>query len=361
MGYDQRGYGQQERSLVEPALIRRPPADSGDLPTCVVNMFLNYGKPKKIKEDLTEILFKPRPPAEGDQRHPPPGGAAESSKPRSWSAAAAALKGVFSSGKSSGRPPAIHPPWNRARVRPVGEGDGGREGREERDAGRGFERGEAGRGGGETETWGGANGGTRNAVGRGDAARSEQRSRLSEALGPTPLGRRPQGPARVGEGRGGGRRTSGSIGDMSVSASVSERVVGEEWRRRRSCERRRRRMSGRRRRRVQPEREGGSRSAEPGSCSCSGVRRSRPQTSRRSRSSRGTMDEESEEEEERTERAGSRAAGLVQSDVGSSAKDTSDELSPIIEDTEEEEEEEEEESSGRGDEGRGDWGTESAA
>lgn len=83
--------------------------------------------------------------------------------------------------------------------------------------------------------------------------------------------------------------------------------------------------------------------------SSSTVRISRPQTSRHSRSSHETIEEESEEDEELEEEGegaesvGSRslrqrATGSNQSDIGSGVIDTSDDLSPIIEDTEEEEE-----------------------
>uniref|UniRef100_A0A8C4H927 Cadherin domain-containing protein n=1 Tax=Dicentrarchus labrax TaxID=13489 RepID=A0A8C4H927_DICLA len=80
---------------------------------------------------------------------------------------------------------------------------------------------------------------------------------------------------------------------------------------------------------------------------------SRPQTSRHSRSSHETIEEESEEDEEsgeeekeeakgvgsRKSSSSGRAANHIQSDISSGVIDDSDDLSPIIEDTEEEEEE----------------------
>lgn len=59
------------------------------------------------------------------------------------------LSTLLSSGnKTSGQPPVIHPPWNKARVRPLADGDGRRDRMKERKAEsveRGFEKGEAGK------------------------------------------------------------------------------------------------------------------------------------------------------------------------------------------------------------------------
>ncbi len=236
-------------------------------------------------------------------------------KPKSSSAAARlksmmSMSALLSTGtKTSGQPPAIHPPWNKARVRPVEEGEGSRDRQEERKVegvGRGLERQEARgrenreggrdeaaergreRGGrGEIEIWGRsnrggmANNGMRNAVERAEGIRPERRGelpglssfghfasldgsividgsyfqtsveaskpppmkqKLSEASSLISLARRLQGPARVGNrqwrngkswdrGAENSRKMYDSVGDMSVSASVSERAMGEEWRR----------------------------------------------------------------------------------------------------------------------------------
>lgn len=456
-------------------------------------------------------------------------------KPKSSSAAArlkAAVRvsALLSSGsKTSGQPPAIHPPWNKARVRPVEEGEGGGdrlEGRKGEGVGGGLERGEAGkrenkgggrdeaagRGGrGEIETWGRGNRGgvmnygMRHAVEGGEGVRPEHRGelpgllssgrfasvdggmvidgsyfqtsveaskpppmkqKLSEALSLISLARRLQGPARVGDeqwshGKSWDRgeenigKTNGSIGDMSVSASVSEREERRRWERQLGDEnsssevwwKREKRFydsdsetgsgskdspseyspsdpsspassvtaehdktesdteteknesdSGTEREEGTPdtgresesgsqdeeeegsesERESGLESEDEGkessrkrskgsisnsSASVSSKRRSgsanvkrqtaketrssssRPRTSRHSRSSHETIeeeDEESGEEEARSVRSrksssSGRATSHSQSDIGSGVMDASDDLSPIIEDTEEEE------------------------
>lgn len=254
------------------------------------------------------------PRTEGNTKQPSDGGTTMNMKAKG-SSAAARLKDVMrvsallsSGSKTSGQPPAIHPPWNKARVRPVEEGEGSRDGLEERKAegiGRGLERGEAWkrenkgggrdeaterggeRGGrGEVETWGRSIGGgmmnneMRNAIERGEGVRPEHRGelpglpsaglfasldggivingsyfqtsveaskpppvkkKLSEALSLISLARRVQGPARVGDEQWSNgkswdrernsRKMYGSAGDMSVSASVSERAMGEERRR----------------------------------------------------------------------------------------------------------------------------------
>ncbi|XP_037610814.1 protocadherin-15-like isoform X3 [Sebastes umbrosus] len=240
------------------------------------------------------------PRTEGDKHQPSEGGTATSTKPKG-SSMAARLKAVMTAGtllsagsKTSGQPPAIHLPWKKARVRPMEEGEGGRERLEERKmerVGRGFERGDAGKGenrvGGrdeatergrerrEMETQGRSNrvgmtnNGMRNAV---EGHRGELpghfasldggvvidgsyfqtsveaskpppvKQKLSEALSLISLTRRLQGPARVGDerwsdgkswdrGEDNSREMYGSLGDMSVSASVSERAMGEERRR----------------------------------------------------------------------------------------------------------------------------------
>lgn len=225
--------------------------------------------------------LQPRPP-----RQPPPRApAAGSAKPRSWSAAAG-LKAVMlpSAGKAPGRPPAFHPPWNKARVGPVTATGGGgerREGREGGGAGWAVENGENGRGrrdegtarradGGATEARRTSHNGARGAAERGGGTGPERRGelpghfpgldggppgggsyfqtsseaqaekqRLSEALGLISLARRLRGAARVGneersdggENRPGGgesgREMYGSLGDLSVSASLCERVARE--------------------------------------------------------------------------------------------------------------------------------------
>lgn len=235
------------------------------------------------------------------------GGTTANTKPKS-SSAATRLKALMrvsttlsSAGKKSGQPPAIHPPWNKARIGPIEEGGRGGEKVEEGKAGgvrTGFENGGAGkrenkrvgrdeaveirreRGGrGEMETWGRSNrgGGSNNAVGGGGGGiRPEHRGRLpgllssgqsfsrdgtmvidgsyfqmsteaskppameqklSGALSVISLARRLQGPARVGGGQWSNGESwdtgkmYGSIGDMSVSALVSEGATGEEGRR----------------------------------------------------------------------------------------------------------------------------------
>lgn len=195
---------------------------------------------------------------------------------------------LSSEGKTSGHPPVIHPPWNKARIRPVEEGER-RKGRlEERKGGgigRGLERGEAGKTGGEIGS-GLTNIDMRNAVEKGESVRPEHRGelpgssstghfasqdggmfidgsyfqtsievrkppvvkqKLSETLSLISLARRLQGPARVGDeqwssreswdiGEENGRKMYGSVGDMSVSSSVSERARREERRRRKETQ-----------------------------------------------------------------------------------------------------------------------------
>ena len=468
------------------------------------------------------------PRTEGDQTHPSNGGISANAKPKSSSAAArlkAAIRvsALLSSGaKTSGQPPAIHPPWNKARVRPVEEVEGSREERKVEGAGRGLERGEEGRrennrGGRderterrEMETWGrsnrggGMDNGMRNAVQTGEGVRPEHRGalpglsstdhfsshsggmvidgsyfqtsveaskpppvrqKLSEALSLISLARRLQGPARVGDeqwsdghswgrGEGNSRKMYGSVGDMSVSASVSEeRTRSRRWERELGEENRSSEVwwkteqrfnnsdsetgsgskesrsefssssssataetdktesdteteksnSGTEKEDTDSERESGlesdgdakesrkrskgssssessnsvsrksrsssarvtrersshstnSKDTDPNSSRDSGSLRtssSRPQTSKRSRSSHETIEEESEEDEESEGEVEGGSVGTRKS-LGSKRvqpDDTSDDLSPIIEDTEEEEEEEEEGSSGHGGDG----------
>lgn len=448
--------------------------------------------------------------------------------------AAIRVSALLSSGtKTSGQPPAIHPPWNKARVRPVGEVAGSREERKVEGAGRGLERGEERKrennGGGrderterrEMETRGRSNrggvtdNGMRNAVQTGEGVRPEHRGalpglsstghfsshnggmvidgsyfqtsveaskpppvkqKLSEALSLISLARRLQGPARVGDeqwsdgqswGRGeaNSRKMYGSVGDMSVSASVSEerrrrrrweRELAEEnsssevwWKTEKrfndsdsetgSCSKESRSEfssssssvtaetdktesdteteksnSGTEKEDTDSERESGlesdseakesrkrskessssessnnvsrgSRSGsarvtrersshssnsietDPNSSSDSGSLKTssfRPPTYRRSRSSHETIEEESEEDEESEEEVEGESVGTRKSSSGSNRiqpDDTSDDLSPIIGDTEEEEEG----SNGHGgdggkDEEDGDLGDESA-
>lgn len=282
------------------------------------------------------------PGSEGDRKEVVDGSTTsntelQSSKAANMFKAVARVGTLLSSvGKSAGQPPAIHLPWSKARVRPIEEGDGGRERvekgegegvrrapergvagrrehelgeRRERRAGRdeGVERGREGRGR-ETVTWGRSNRngvtGMRNGGGeyRGElpgfpsSHRSASldgglvidgsyfqtsteakkppagRQKLSEAMSLISLSRRLLGPARVGEGewmdgkswhRGG---TNGSVGDMSVSASVSEKSWdsrGKDTRRRereaRDVDRwRRREKTGSRFRDEQSDSESGS-------------------------------------------------------------------------------------------------------
>ncbi|KAK2820400.1 hypothetical protein Q5P01_023359 [Channa striata] len=200
---------------------------------------------------------------------------------------------LSSSNKMSGQPPAIHLPWSKARIGPMETGDVGREKIEERKEAKkmGNKRGgrdeETAKGGrGEMETWGrsekggATNSWMRNAVGGGEGFRPEHRGelpglssadrsyglngsmvidgsyfqmsdeaskppagkqKLSEALSLISLARRLQGPARVGDiqwsdrkswdrGEGNSGKIYSSIGEMSVSASVSERDRGAERR-----------------------------------------------------------------------------------------------------------------------------------
>ncbi|XP_038592054.1 sodium/potassium/calcium exchanger 1-like [Micropterus salmoides] len=502
------------------------------------------------------------PRAEGVKKQPSEGGTTMNTKSKS-SSAAARLKAVMrsSGSKTSGLPPTIHLPWNKARVRPVEERGGGRDRLEgEEGLGKGCEREEAGKrenkwgGGGEmTEsgrergdrgemvTWGrNSRGGVTNSVMRNAAegregVRPEHRGelpglsssgylasldsglvingsyfqtsieaskpppvkqKLSEALSFISLTRRLHGPTRVGDeqwsngkswDRAGenSRKMDGSVGDMSVSSSVSERAVGEGrrgWERELGEENSSSEGWWKKEKRFhdsdsetgsgskvshtgsptasvtdkhantesdtetqnndsdsitemeegtpdtgresesgshyeegegsESERESGlesedegeelSRKSSKGSVSISSassnsisiknrssganlkresrqrersshftVCSARPQTSRHSRSSHETTEEENEEsgeEEEEAKGAGSRrslssrrATKHIRSDISSGVIDTSDDLSPIVEDTEEEEEEEEERSSSHGeDEEEGDLENESA-
>lgn len=211
------------------------------------------------------------------------------------------VSALLSSGsKTSGQPPTIHPPWNKARVRPLEKGEGSKEGLEEGKVeriGRGLDRGEGGTrenkgqgrddeatergreraGGGEVGTCRRATAGrvTNNEMritvkrgeGIGPGHRGELpglsstghliidgsyfqtsveasrpapvKQKLSQALSLISLARRVQGPARVGDeqwsngksrDRGGlnSRKMYGSVGDMSVSASVFQRAIREE-------------------------------------------------------------------------------------------------------------------------------------
>lgn len=206
--------------------------------------------------------------------------------------------------KISGQPPAIHPPWNKARIEPMENKNGGGESLKERKGEKvekGFERREVekkekqrGRdeetekwARGEMETWresnkgGGTNNGMRNTVGGGEGIRPEQRGvlpglpssdrnyslydgmvidgiyfqtcaeprkpplvkqRLKEAPSLISLARRLQGTSGVGDmrwsngrswdrGEENSREIYGSIGEMSVSASVSGRGTGNERKR----------------------------------------------------------------------------------------------------------------------------------
>ncbi|XP_040924585.1 protocadherin-15-like isoform X2 [Betta splendens] len=217
------------------------------------------------------------------------------------SGAAAGLKAMMrmstllpSGSKASGQPPAIHPPWNKARIGPMERGDGGRAWSEDRKGERGEAESRANaeggaesteRGGrGEKGTWersikgGAAENRVINGAGGGEGIRPEHRGELpglassrrfftvddnividgsyfqtsaetssppavkqkaSEALSLISLTRRLQGPARVGDAQWSDENgeNSGkiyvSIGGMSVSASVSERGRGREGERRR--------------------------------------------------------------------------------------------------------------------------------
>ncbi|XP_034563499.1 protocadherin-15-like isoform X4 [Notolabrus celidotus] len=249
-------------------------------------------------------FLRPTQRAEGDRKQQLEDGTNTNTKPQS-SSVASKLKSMMRvstllipGGKASGQPPAVHPPWNKARVRPLEEGKSVKDRMEERNGvgvGRGLERVEVkkrenkqgeqdedrGREGG--EMWGRnnrggvTNNGMRNVGGEGlmlpgwsssgffssldgglvidgsyfqtsvEASKPRPaKQKLNEALSLISLTRRLQGPFRVGDeqwsgensqGRGGGedsRKMYGSVGDMSVSASVSEetgrweRQLGEE-------------------------------------------------------------------------------------------------------------------------------------
>ncbi|XP_077359521.1 uncharacterized protein LOC144005295 [Festucalex cinctus] len=213
--------------------------------------------------------------AAADKRQPPEDGA----KPGSLGTAAklkALMSSLLSSGTTAGRPPAIHLPWNKARIKPgevEGRGRlGEREGKEEAKrntvaAGRREEdeRIRIWRARAEMETWarikaGGEefrpehrgelpglvpNGGLviNRSYQRGSAetVQPPQKQKLNDTPGLISLNRRLQGPVRVGGevrsngmGRGGGRfrKMYDSVGDMSVSAFVSGRgsaAEGERW------------------------------------------------------------------------------------------------------------------------------------
>ncbi|XP_077406407.1 uncharacterized protein LOC144038109 [Vanacampus margaritifer] len=192
---------------------------------------------------------------------PPENGA----KPESLGTAAklkALMSSLLSSGTTAGRPPAIHLPWNKARIKPGGaEGRGGLEdnvaaGRREED-----ERIRIWRARAEMETWarteaGGLgfrpeyrgqlpglvpNGGP--AINRSyrrgsaEAVQPPQKQKLNDSLGLIAVNRRLRGPRRVRSdaiGRGGGRvrKMYDSVGDMSVSAFVSGRGGAAEGGRR---------------------------------------------------------------------------------------------------------------------------------
>lgn len=218
------------------------------------------------------------------------------------------LSTLLSSGnKTSGQPPVIHPPWNKARVRPLADGDGSRDRMKERKTERvvrGFEKGEAGkretdrearvqalerateRGGREMKTQRrnagiGSKNEVRNAAERGKGLGPEHRGelpnllatghfgsldgrliingsyfqtsieanksppvkqKLSNAHSLISLTRRLQGPARVGDeqwrnrkswdrGERTSRKMHGSAGDISVSASLYKKAIGEDGRR----------------------------------------------------------------------------------------------------------------------------------
>lgn len=248
--------------------------------------------------------LKPRPPSTktlGPQR-PVSDKTQEvgTSKPKD-SSAAARLKAVMRMGtllsptvKTSAQPPAIHLPWNKARVGPVKEGTsvkgrkteaadfwfvkGEEEKRETQNTGRDEAKERRGKREGKGARGSIMNNGIRNAAG-GEYVRPERRGelpgllssgrpfnldgsmfidgsyfqapmeankpspvgqKLSESLSLISLARRLQGPARVvdehwtddqswdkGERS---RKMYGSLGDMSVSASVSARVdKGKRW------------------------------------------------------------------------------------------------------------------------------------
>lgn len=417
---------------------------------------------------------------------------------------------LSSGGKTSGQPPAIHPPWNKARVRPAQEEERSRNGLEEEAGARERENkiGEATgrrRTSREVGTWernaggGAANNEMRLGFKGGGGVTAEHRAelpglsstshftslgsgimingsyfqtaaeasqppavkqKLSEALSLISLARRVQGPARVGDEQRGSRRSwrstgetsssavYGSVGDMSVSAAVSQRAAEEERSRRHtpfrggnistqtrgnklpdsdtesgsgskessasaasgstSSERDRSESdreteedesdsdgeegsadaaseTGSQSRseseseeeeeefRRKPSKDGASSTSrrksksakvegyksrhssdgtDPQNVGCAGpaVPSCRPQTSTRSRSSYETIKEDSEEEkdvegeDEEAKSVGSGKSGggdtsSDQSDTGSGLMDASDDLSPIMEDTEEEEEE----------------------
>lgn len=227
--------------------------------------------------------LRPHPPpyrgplgkTEGNTKQPSDGGPTVTVETRGSSAGARLKEAMRASAllssesKTSGQPPAIHLPWNKARIRPVEEVEGGRGRLRERKGdviGRRLERGDlekienkgggkdeaTAKGGRKVETWGRSTGGgamnneMRNAIERGECARPERRDVLSGLLStghfasrdhgiiidgsyfqtcvgaskPPPvkqklsdvrslisLARRLQGPARVGDEQWGNRRS----------------------------------------------------------------------------------------------------------------------------------------------------------
>lgn len=470
------------------------------------------------------------PGSEGDNRQKSESAPAKNTKSLSTPSSLKATREVStlssSGSKTSGQPPAIHTPWNKARIGPMENEHRGKERSDEkREEKSKRERAEARKrenkkggsgdgtekdGRGKMELWarsnksGLANNGMRN-VGGEEGFRPDHMGELpglsssdqfftvnggvvidgsyfqtpvdaskppavkqkpSEALSLISFARRLQGPARVGDtrwsngksrdrGEENSREIYGTIGERSVSASVSERDTGEEkrrwelehrssegwWRRKQfqdydsetgsgsrqsqsdassitssvrgeheseteteknesesgsereggSSDRGRESESGsqdeagegfesglesedegsersttrskvsngsesikRRSSRANRRRGGSGRSTRRSSDSTSSrysgstISGSRPRTSRHSRSSHETIEEESEEEDEseveEVESAGSPKSSSsrrssTQSDVSSGVTDTSEYLSPIIEDAEEEEEE----------------------
>nr|XP_054605170.1 protocadherin-15 isoform X3 [Nothobranchius furzeri] len=405
---------------------------------------------------------KPRPPpvpppaktlgpsraARGDQKPDGPTGNVKGSGADSRLKAVMRMATLISPmGKTSSQPPTIHPPWNKARVRPMGDGAklAGREDDVRLDK-------EDNRMGGKEvrELEVGSNIGMRNAAGDRGGVRPEHRGKLpgmlssgqassldgalvingsyfqkltkandepppvkqklSESFSLISLARRLQQPARVGDEQWSwdSRRIYSSIGDMSVSASVSAR--GDSRRGRESgdsvtdqsdsetCSKESQSElspsdrssrsssaatdsdesdSGTERddesqdEEEESQKESGSEDEDErthssrkthGSSDSKSSRysSSRPKKSKHSRSNHNNVsDENSQVEEERKKKNGSReksrrAVGHKQSDISLSLMDTSDDLSPILE-------EEEESSSFHSEEEEGYWRNESAA
>lgn len=173
-------------------------------------------------------------------------------------------------------------------------------------------------------------------------------------------------------GEGGSADTASETGSQSGSESESEEEE-EEFRRKPSKDG----ASSTSRRKSKSAKVEGDKSrrssdgADPEDVGCAGPTSCKPQTSTRSRSLHETLEEDGEEEiEGEDEEAKSVGSGKSsrgdassdRSDAGSGLMDASDDLSPIMEDTEEEEEEEERSGGSHGDdaEEEGDLENESA-